>query len=266
MRTEAGRKQSSSGIWKTSAHLSHTISRSSIPMLVTRQCELEQNHWSISKLETIFHKPSNSSRMSTNYEPPLSTQSDWQGQYSSFLPPGDTSIFSQPYEHVGSSAEHSDSQAQPRPGTASNNPLDVENMKSETVTMGSPLAHRRSLDPLGLRQPKPASPIQEHPEEQGKQYPQKHEESAQDDSLASTETPGMSLGSNPLSSVSSTGHTSDIPASHQENDAQAAIKDEEEEVLDDEEMLEGDGDGEVPSHPQTAAERTAQRRKMKRFR
>ncbi|OIW29912.1 hypothetical protein CONLIGDRAFT_351518 [Coniochaeta ligniaria NRRL 30616] len=235
-------------------------------MLVTRQCEPEQNHWSISKLETIFHKPSNSSRMSNNYEPPLSTQSDWQGQYSSFLPPGDTSIFSQPYDHVASSTEHSDSQAQPRSATVSNNPLDIENMKTETVSLGSPLAHRRSLDPLGLRQPKTASPIQEQPEEQGKQYSQKHGESIHDESLASTETPGMSLGSNPLSSVSSTGQTSDIPTSHQEIDSQAAIKDEDEEVLDDEEMIEGDGDGDVPSHPQTAAERTAQRRKMKRFR
>jgi hypothetical protein len=235
-------------------------------MLVTRQCEPEQHHWSISKLETIFHKPSNSSRMSNNYEPPLSTQSDWQGQYSSFLPPGDTSIFSQPYDHVASSTEHSESQGQPRSATASSNPLDIENMKSETVSLGSPLSHRRSLDPLGLRQPKATSPIQEQPEESGEQYSQKPAESVPDESLASTETPGMSLGSNPLSSVSSTGQTSEIPASHQEHDGLPAIKDEDEEVLEDEEMIEGDGEGDTPSQPQTAAERTAQRRKMKRFR
>lgn len=235
-------------------------------MLVTRQCEPEQNHWSISKLETVFNKPSNSSRMSNNYEPPLSTQPDWQGQYSAFLPPGDTSIFSQPYDHVASSTEHSDSQAQPRSAAASNNPLDIENMKSDTAPHGSTLAHRRSLDPLGLRQPKAPSPIQEQPEEQGEQYSQKPTESVQEESLASTETPGMSLGSNTLSSISSTGQTSEIPATHHENDGQATIKDEDEDILDDEEMLEGDGDGDMPSQPQTAAERTAQRRKMKRFR
>jgi hypothetical protein len=236
-------------------------------MLVTRQCEPEQNHWSISKLETIFHKPTNNSRMSSNYGPPLSTQTDWQGQYSSFLPPGDTGIFSQSYEHVANSSEQSDSQARPRSTAGSNNPLDIENMKSETVSLGSPLAHRRSLDPLGLRQPKVASPIQEQPEGQGEQYSEKPADSVADESLASTETPGMSLGSNPLSSVSSAGQTSsDIPASHQEHDGLPAVKDEDDEVLDDEDMIEGEGDDDAPTRPQTAAERTAQRRKMKRFR
>lgn len=238
-------------------------------MLVTRQREPEQNHWSISQLETILHKASNRSRMSNNYEAPLSTQSDWPGQYSSFLPPADASIFSQPYEHVDHSTEHSDPQVQTRSAAASNNPLDIENMKSETVSLGSPLSHRRSLDPLGLRQPKVASPIQEKAEEHGEQYSQKPAESVPDESLASTETRGMSLSSNPLSAVSSTGQTSsDIPGGHQERDVLAAIKDEDEEVLEEEEeeMMEGEGEGSVPSPPQTAAERTAQRRKMKRFR
>jgi hypothetical protein len=203
--------------------------------------------------------------MSNNYEPPLSTQSDWQGQYA-FLPPGDNSIFSQSYDHVASSTETRESQAQPRSATTSTNPLDIENMKSETVSLGSPLSHRRSLDPLGLRQPKAVSPIPEQPETQGEQYVQKPAESVPDESLASTETPGISVGSNPLSSVSSTGQGSEIPSAHQENDGQVAVKDEEDDILDDEEMLEADGDGEAPAQPQTAAERTAQRRKMKRFR
>lgn len=237
-------------------------------MLVTRHREPEQNPWSSSKLETVFHKPSNSSRMSNNYEPPLSTQPDWSGQYSSFLPSGDASIFSQPYDHVVASTEHLEPQVQTRSVTASSNPLDIENMKSETVSLGSPLSHhRQSLDPLGLRQPKAASPIQENAEEHGERYSQKLGESVPDESLVSTETPGMSLGSNPLSSVSSTGQTSsEIPTGHQEPDVLAAIKDEDEDVLDDDEMIEGDGEGNAPSQPQTAAERTAQRRKMKRFR
>ena len=235
-------------------------------MLVTRQREPEQNPWSISKLETIFHKPSNSSRMSNNYEPPLSTQSDWQGQYSPFLPPGDTNIFSQPYDHVASATDHSDSRAQPRSAAASNNTLDTENLKSDTLSLGSPLEHRRSIDRLGVRQPKVASPIQDQPEGHAEHYSQKPAESVPDESLVSTETPGMSLGSNPLSSVSSTGQTSELPTSHPDNDGQAVIKDEDDEVLDDEEMIEGDGEGDAPSQPQTAAERTAQRRKMKRFR
>lgn len=233
-------------------------------MLVTRQCETEQNHWSVSKLETIFHKPSNSPRMSNNFETPLSTQSDWQGQYS-FLPPGDGSIFSQSYDHVTSSADNTDSQAQPRSAPAPGNPLEIDGHKSEGSSLSSPLGHRRSLDPLGLRQPKPPTPIQEQAETHGDQYAQKAAESVREESLVSTETQGLSLGSNPLSSVSSAGQGSEIPSGQPGNEAQGGVKDEEE-ILDDEEMIEGDGDGETPTQPQTAAERTAQRRKMKRFR
>lgn len=49
-------------------------------------------------------------------------------------------------------------------------------------------------------------------------------------------------------------------------------KEEDDEVVDDDDMIEGDGDvegegeDEAPNQPQTAAERTAARRKMKRFR
>lgn len=236
-------------------------------MLVTRQCETEQNHWSISKLETIFNKPSDSSRMSNNFETPLSTQSDWQGQYS-FLPPGDGNLFSHSYDHVASSADNTDSQAQPRSAPAPGNPLEIDTTKSEGNSLSSPLGHRRSLDPLGLRQAKPPTPIQEHTEVPGDQYVQKADESAHEESLVSTETPGLSMGSNPLSSVSSAGQGPEIPPSQPNNDVQNAIKDEEEVLLEDEDMIEGDGDGDgdAPTQPQTAAERTAQRRKMKRFR
>lgn len=46
-------------------------------------------------------------------------------------------------------------------------------------------------------------------------------------------------------------------------DSFATIKEEDEEILDDDDV---DIDGEVTGRPMTAAERTAQRRKMKRFR
>ncbi|KAK3326524.1 hypothetical protein B0H66DRAFT_163120 [Apodospora peruviana] len=225
-------------------------------MLVSRQNATEQNPWSISKFETTFHKSAESLRMS-NFDPV--TQADWQGQYS-FLPPGESSLFSQPYEHVGSSTDNAESQAQPRSVTAPSNPLDLVTPKQEP----SSLEHR--LDPLGLRQPKQPSPIPEQPESQGEQYAQKAAESVHEESLVSTEATGMSLGSNPLSSVSSTGQGPDIPLNHTSNEGQNAVKEEDEDVLDDEEMIEGDGEGEAHTQPQTAAERTAQRRKMKRFR
>ncbi|KAL2197529.1 hypothetical protein P885DRAFT_68660 [Corynascus similis CBS 632.67] len=191
--------------------------------------------------------------MSNNFD--TVTQSDWQGQYS-FLPPGDNAIFSQSYDHVTSSNENAESQAQPRTVVA---PSDAP--KPE----GSPLGHR--LDPLGLRQPKQPSPIPEQPESQEEQYPPKAPESAPEESSTSTETRGVSLGSNPLSSVSSTGQSSDAAApNHSNNEGQQAIKEEDEEVVEDEEMVEGEGEGDPQTQPQTAAERTAQRRKMKRFR
>ncbi len=234
-------------------------------MLVTRQSAPEQNHWSMSsKFETTLHKSADSLRMSNNFDAPLSTQSDWPGQYS-FLPPGDSGIFSQSYDHV-SSTDNTDSQAQPRSAATPNNPQDSEAPKSEPSSIGSPLGHHRNLDPLGLRQPKQPSPIPEQPENQAEQYAQKAAESVHEDSLASTETPGISLGSNPLTSASSASQAPGATPSQTGNEGQAAVKEEDDEVLDDEEMIEGDGDGDVPPQPQTAAERTAQRRKMKRFR
>ena len=233
-------------------------------MLVTRQCEPEQNHWSISKLETIFHKSSDGSRMSNNFDTPLSTQSEWQGQYA-FLPPGDGSIFSQPYDHVPNSADSTDSQSQPRSAPAPGNPLEIDSVKSEASSLNSPLGHRRSLDPLGLRQHKAPSPIQEQPEPQGDQYAQKAAESVHEESLVPAETSGIPLGPNSLGSAPSAGQAGEIHAVPPEQETNEGAK-EEEDVLEDEDMVEGDGDGEVPSQPQTAAERTAQRRKMKRFR
>lgn len=226
-------------------------------MLVSRQNATEQSPWSISKFETPFHKSADGLRMSNHFD--SVTQSDWQGQYS-FLPPGDNNLFSQPYDHVTSSTDNADSQTQPRSVAATSNSLDIE-PKQEP----SPTGHR--LDPLGLRQPKQQSPIPEQPENQGEQYAIKAAESAHEESLGSTETPGISMTSNPLNSVSSTGQASDIPPSQPANESSSAVKEEEDDVLEDEEMAEGDGEGgDAPAQPQTAAERTAQRRKMKRFR
>lgn len=221
-------------------------------MLVTRHTATEQSPWSISKFETAFRKSAEKLRMSNNFD--TVTQSDWQGQYS-FLPPGDNTIFSQPYEHVTNSTESAGSQAQPRTVAA---PSEAPKQES------SPLGHR--LDPLGLRQPKQPSPIPEQPEIQGEHYPPKTTDLAHEESATSTETPGMSLGSNPLSSVSSAGQGSETGPSHSGNEGQTAVKEEDEEVIEDEEMIEGEVDGEAQTQPQTAAERTAQRRKMKRFR
>lgn len=71
----------------------------------------------------------------------------------------------------------------------------------------------------------------------------------------------MSMGSNTVSSVSSAGQSSEFPGQVPGDDS-VKQEDEEEEIDDDD--IDGDGDGITAE--MTPAERTAARRKMKRFR
>ncbi|KAK3949691.1 hypothetical protein QBC32DRAFT_219124 [Pseudoneurospora amorphoporcata] len=228
-------------------------------MLATsRQGVTEQSPWSISKFGTPYPKTADSLRMSSF---DAVTQSDWQGQYA-FLPPGDNNLYSQSYEHVSGSTDIANPQAQPRSVVGSGNPLEIEPLKRVT----SPLGHR--ADPLGLRQPKQSSPVAEQVESHSEPYAQKATGTAHEESYTPTKTPNISLGSHPLSSVSSAAHGPSSSTAQSVNEAQSTIKEEDDDVLDDEEMIDGDVEGEpqAQAQPQTAAERTAQRRKMKRFR
>ncbi|KAI1100729.1 hypothetical protein F4804DRAFT_35000 [Jackrogersella minutella] len=226
-------------------------------MLVTRHLDTEQNHWS-SKFETTFHKPT-SPRMSS-YDGHLSTQPDWPGHYS-YLPPGESTIFAPPYEQVSGSSSNNDITSQQRPTSAHNSTIDNTNQVTQSG-LNSSMSHSRILDPLGLRQPKAESPVHEQSDVQGASYAIKAE-SAHEESLASTDPHGLSLGPNTIGSASLAQgqETSSGPTG---NDEGGIGKDEDDEVLEDDEMVEGEG--ETPTHPQTAAERTAARRKMKRFR
>ncbi|KAK6951925.1 hypothetical protein Daesc_006450 [Daldinia eschscholtzii] len=228
-------------------------------MLVTRHLDTEQHHWS-SKLETAFHK-STSPRMSS-YDGHLSTQPDWHGQYSSYLPSGEGSIFAQPFEQVSGSSSNNDVASQQRPSSAHNSNLENTTQTSHS-SLTSPMSHHRILDPLGLRQPKAESPAHEQPDVQGASYAIKAE-SAHEESLASADAQGLPLGQNTISSTSSAGQGQDVTAVPAGNEDAALGKDEDDDVLEDDEMVEAEGD--VSTQPQTAAERTAARRKMKRFR
>ncbi|KAI1762830.1 hypothetical protein GGR53DRAFT_400483 [Hypoxylon sp. FL1150] len=227
-------------------------------MLVTRHLDTEQNHWS-SKFETAFHKPT-SPRMSS-YDGHLSTQPDWQGQYS-FLPPGESNIFAPPFDQVSGSNNNNDAASQQRPSSAHNSTLDSTNQTTQS-SLNSPMSHHRILDPLGLRQPKAESPVHEQPDVQGASYAIKAE-SAHEESLASSEPQGLPLGANTIGSASSVGQGRETTSGPAGNEESTLGKDEDDEVLDDDEMVEGEG--ETTTQPQTAAERTAARRKMKRFR
>lgn len=214
-------------------------------MLVSRHHDSEQNSWSKSKYETSLHSKSTPTpRMSHHYDAPLSTQqSSWQGQQYSYLPPGHSSVYSQSsYEH-GHQASPSDAeaQAQPRSAADASGSMDIDS-KSDRHTLSPSLSHRRSEDPSTQRQLSP---------NQGEMYAQK----------AAEEGFVTSAASNTVSSVSSAGQVSDVP-SHTQGDDQ--VKQEDDEELLDDDDLDGEGDGITAE--MTPAERTAARRKMKRFR
>ncbi|CAN8095384.1 unnamed protein product [Discula destructiva] len=230
-------------------------------MLVTRQHDSEQNSWSKSKYETPLHKPKSGSRMSHHYDTPLSTQPDWQGQQYSYLPSGDNSIYSQSYEH-GPAPHGSDagSQAQPRSAADASSAMDIDS-KSDRNTQSPVLRQRRSEDSSALRTQRPLSPTAEHPENQGEMYAQKATESANEGSVTSADTAAMSMGSNPVSSVSSAGQNSELP--NQTQGDEHVKQEDEDDLLDDDDM---DGEGDGITAEMTPAERTAARRKMKRFR
>ena len=209
-------------------------------MLVTRQPDSEHSHWS-SKYGTVYTTP----RMA-NFASPLTTQPGWQGHYS-LLPPGETNIFAPPLEQTSHATNSSsDASAERRPASADNIGGAEQ---SRTSPMVPAMNHSRSMDPLGLRAPKVESPIQEQSEPRGEPYGVKSE----------------SVLEGPLPSImASPSLESDAVDNRNGNEDLTPGKDEDDDVLDEEDdMMEGE-DG--ASHPQTAAERTAARRKMKRFR
>ncbi|KAH6655100.1 hypothetical protein BKA67DRAFT_534039 [Truncatella angustata] len=220
-------------------------------MLVTRQPDTESSHWS-SKYQTLLHKPT-SPRMS-NFEGPLSSQPEWQGHYS-YLPPGEPNIFGQPFQQTSNTA------ALPRPSSTTNT-VDEQAGRSGPATASSPSAHAESQ---GRRAPKLESPVNDATETRVAINGIKAENVQEEASVIATPIEPTSL--NAQSSSSSTGHARDNTQAQSGNDDTILSKDEDDEIVDDDDMLdvEGDGDGET-GRPMTAAERTAARRKMKRFR
>lgn len=221
-------------------------------MLVTRHGDTENSRWPFRKYESS-RKP-DSPRMSDPYDNSLSTQPGWQGQYSSYLGQSETSGFSFDQGHGASES------SQPRSVTGSGAAqLDVQVKREQS----SPVAQRSGFDPLGLRRGTIPSPIAEQPELQGDQYTTKTGSSIHDGSNASAGTPHLSMGSNPPTSVSPAGMGPEhLVRQASQDESLGPLKEEDEEDMEDEDLAEGD----MGHIPMTAAERTAARRKMKRFR
>lgn len=196
----------------------------------------------------------------SNFEGPLSSQPEWQGHYS-YLPPGEPNIFAQPFQQVSGSNASNTAAAVPRPSSVSNTVAETSTQPGTSAT-ASPIAQSRPVDTQGLRAPKVESPVNESPESRVLPNGIKTEHAQEESSVSAPAT------SSSASAATSNEQGRDISSLQSGNDDIVLGKEEEEDIVDDDEMLdvEGDGEGEVMGRPMTAAERTAARRKMKRFR
>lgn len=223
-------------------------------MLATRQLEPEHNsYWSTLKIETVLHRKSPANpRMSTFETTNLPTQPNWQGQYP-FALQGNSS-FAQPYGQQSSSAANgkygasNEATAQPRTtATAEAQPADVP-LKTHNGT-NSAVDYKLHVDSSSLRNQHThtTKPL----EQQHQLYEQKPTDAgAQDEPMNGTE-----VHSTPAGASSPT---------RPRTGAESQSPKEEDDEVDGDEVAEGEE--ETCSRPQTAAERAAQRRKMKRFR
>jgi hypothetical protein len=182
----------------------------------------------------------------SNFEP-LPPQPDWrEEQYSPFPLPGEAGIL-QPFEQATNS-----------------NTSDNHNQQSSARPQ---LEHRHSLGPL--RQEAQPPSIIERPDSAPVDGSTQVNNSVRDESLVSSESTVLSLGSlsNPLSSASSAPTQANTLANNEEGDSQIEMKEEEDDddEIDDDDMADVEEVG-GSSVTQTAAERRAERRKMKRFR
>lgn len=205
----------------------------------------------------------------SSYDGSLSTQPEWQGHYS-FLPPVDSNIFGQPFEQASSSSNDNDVASQQRSSGSQNINLDTHG-QTNSSTLSSPTNNHRAIDPLGLRQHNSEAVPQEQTSIFRAAYASKVE-ADHGESTASTKATQATTEPNPPVSVPSTEQTPHTSLGASDHLETAVVKEEDEDIVEDDDVIEGDGDVEcegeddTPSQPQTAAERTAARRKMKRFR
>ncbi|KAK1993807.1 homeobox domain-containing protein [Colletotrichum falcatum] len=199
-------------------------------MLASRQFDTEQSHWSYSKFETSANKPPTTPpRMSDDqYETTLPTPPEWQGHQYSYLSGSESNDFSQAY---GAGNEFSES-TQPR---------------TQARFQG-----KQDLD-AALRMVKQPTP-EEEPEDRLREQQQRQRQESQPLEKTAEMTPEMQT-----QAMATPEQEAEATPAHMNNDEANTSKESDDDVLDDEDMLD-DGT------PQTAAERTAARRKMKRFR
>lgn len=207
-------------------------------MLVTRQCEIGRNTWSPSKLKAVYRDVA-PPRMS-NFEA-LATQPDWREQYSPFTLSGESGVLQPSFEQSNSADVGGHDRGQQQSATQSH------------------LEPQQNFD--AVQQDTQPSTLNEHLEVTSVGSDGQINNQIHDGSLVSAESRSLSLGSlaNPASNAP---QQTSMVANDEGAVSQLDLKDEDDD-LDDDEMLDAE-DGAIA--PQTAAERRAERRKMKRFR
>lgn len=174
----------------------------------------------------------------SNFES-LPAQPEWREQFPAFSPAGENG-FEQ----------------------SANN--ETSEQKQQQFNVRPSLQHRHSLGPLQEAPHKTA--IIERPESApaAGDFSISNDETEREDSLVSPRSTAPSVTSNGLSSASSAPAYSSLPTLNKEIDVDGDVKDEDDDLDDDDDMLDVEGDEGAPA--QTAEQRRAERRKMKRFR
>ncbi|KAH6892258.1 hypothetical protein B0T10DRAFT_291204 [Thelonectria olida] len=200
-------------------------------MLVTRQCDTDHSHWPFSKYDPS-RKPPSPPRMSNPYDAALPVPSEWQGQHQ--YPPTSGHVY-----HPQSTP------SAPNSAETSANALGIH-VKERT---SSPQIHRLP------------SAVTNLPEARDGNSNLKIAGLVQDNPRGAVDAAGRPVGGTSLSPGLSNGRESRTSPNPTGLEKTPSAKSDEEDDFDEDDMLDGEGD-----HSQTAAERTAARRKMKRFR
>jgi hypothetical protein len=197
----------------------------------------------------------------SNFEGPLSSQPEWQGHYS-YLPPGEPNLFAQPFQQVSGSSGNNTAGAAARASTSVNAVIDSPGRSGPTASSPGSQSHLADT----LKAPKIESPVNEAPESELRVNGIKTEHVQEEPSVPADPVGPATLGA--LAATSSAHPSQENSQGQSGSDDVVPGKEEDDDLVDDDDMLdiEGDGEGEASNRPMTAAERTAARRKMKRFR
>ncbi|UNI18887.1 hypothetical protein JDV02_005125 [Purpureocillium takamizusanense] len=208
-------------------------------MLITRICDSDHTPWPLRKNSSSARRPQ-SPRMSDRYELPLPVQPEWQSQYS-YLPHQESSVFAGPG------------------GDLRRTPLAKDNGVKKT---SEPLEGLRCtgdlLAPKNVRHP-PSS------EDQPSSFVDKTPGFGPALPLPAVSQPPKQTGPNNFHTVLGPEAGPEPTTSHYGLDSRENVAVEEADMDEDDDDAAGP-DGDNLDRPQTAAERLAARRKMKRFR